>query len=76
LTIEYLAQICAREDIPFVLDPAPAGDLPEGIFKQIAWFTPNLTEAMFFTRDAWDGSAFDAQAVARGPLQKEVAVSW
>jgi ribokinase len=47
-TIEYLARICAREDVPLILDPAPARDLPPGIFKDIAWFTPNQTEAAFY----------------------------
>jgi ribokinase len=69
-TIQYLAQICAREDIPFVLDPAPACELPAGIFKDIAWFTPNQTEATFFTHGAGNGEAFDARTVAGELLQK------
>lgn len=69
-TIEYLAQICARENIPFVLDPAPACKLPDGIFKHIAWFTPNQTEAMFFTHGDGTSAVFDAQTVARELLQK------
>jgi ribokinase len=48
-TIEYLAYLCAREKIPFILDPAPARDLPSSIFKNIAWFTPNQTEAALYT---------------------------
>jgi ribokinase len=47
-TVEYLARICARENVPLILDPAPAMDLPRGIFKDIAWFTPNQTEAAFY----------------------------
>ncbi|GAC1416581.1 MAG: ribokinase [Acidobacteriaceae bacterium] len=47
-TVEYLARICARENVPLILDPAPAMDLPAGIFKDIAWFTPNQTEAAFY----------------------------
>jgi ribokinase len=47
-TVEYLAQVCVREGVPLILDPAPAGELPPGIFKDIAWFTPNQTEADFF----------------------------
>jgi ribokinase len=47
-TVEYLAAICAREHIPLILDPAPAMDLPPGIFKHIDWLTPNQTEAAFF----------------------------
>ena len=47
-TVEYLASICARENVPLILDPAPARDLPPDIFKNIAWFTPNQTEAAFY----------------------------
>jgi ribokinase len=47
-TIEYLARICARENVPLILDPAPARDLPQGIFKDVAWFTPNQTESAFY----------------------------
>jgi ribokinase len=34
--------------VPLILDPAPARDLPPGIFKDVAWFTPNQTEAAFY----------------------------
>lgn len=47
-TVEYLARVCARENIPLILDPAPARELPHGIFKDVAWFTPNETEAAFY----------------------------
>ena len=47
-TVEHLARICARENVPLILDPAPAADLPPGIFQDIAWFTPNETEASFY----------------------------
>jgi ribokinase len=47
-TVEYLARVCARENVPLILDPAPARDLPPGIFKDVAWFTPNQTEAAFY----------------------------
>ena len=47
-TVEHLTRICARENVPLILDPAPARDLPPDIFKDIAWFTPNQTEAAFY----------------------------
>ena len=50
-TVEYLALLCARESVPFILDPAPATALPSGIFKNIDWFTPNQTEAAFYAAD-------------------------
>ena len=47
-TVEYLARVCARENVPLILDPAPARELPLSIFKDIAWFTPNQTETTFY----------------------------
>lgn len=47
-TVEYLAQLCKQESVPFILDPAPAADLSHSIFTNIEWFTPNQTEAAFF----------------------------
>ena len=57
-TVECLASICARENVPLMLDPAPARDLPPAIFRHIAWFTPNQTEAAFYTGSR-NGSAQD-----------------
>lgn len=51
-TVGYLAQICSREGVPLILDPAPARALPREIFQHIAWFTPNETEAAFFLANA------------------------
>jgi ribokinase len=47
-TVGCLAVICEREDIPLILDPAPASELPQEIFRRIRWFTPNQTEAAFY----------------------------
>ena len=47
-TVEYLARICHEENIPLMLDPAPAQALPRTIFEGVHWFTPNETEASFF----------------------------
>ncbi|MGB7137327.1 MAG: ribokinase, partial [Acidobacteriaceae bacterium] len=44
-TVEHLAAICAREGVPLMLDPAPARDLPAVIWRDLAWITPNDTEA-------------------------------
>jgi ribokinase len=49
-TIEYLATICGRENVPLILDPAPARDLTPNILKHVTWFTPNQIEAAFFSR--------------------------
>ncbi len=70
-TVEYLASICAREDVPLILDPAPARNLPPATFKQIAWLTPNQTEAAFYSGSK-NGSGYtrDAAEMARLILAK------
>lgn len=47
-TVAYLSLLCKRKNVPLILDPAPARDLPEEILRNAAWFTPNETEAAFF----------------------------
>ena len=47
-TVEYLSEVCARENVPLVLDPAPAAKLPNKVLEEVAWFTPNETEAAFY----------------------------
>jgi ribokinase len=54
-TVEYLGALCHREGIPLILDPAPAHELPPGVIKNLDWFTPNQTEAAFYTGDG-DGA--------------------
>ena len=48
-TVEYLARICASEGVRFILDPAPAAELPGALFSNTAWFTPNQAEAAYYT---------------------------
>jgi ribokinase len=47
-TVEYLADLCDREGVPLILDPAPARKLQVDFLRRVAWFTPNETEADFF----------------------------
>ena len=49
-TVEYLAQLCEREGVPLMLDPAPAQALSSMVMRRVSWFTPNETEAMFYAR--------------------------
>lgn len=44
-TVARLAAICARERVPLILDPAPAQFMPPEMLRQVAWITPNDTEA-------------------------------
>ncbi len=49
-TIEYLAQVCERQGVPLMLDPAPSHALSPAVLRQVSWFTPNETEAAFYAR--------------------------
>lgn len=43
-TVDYLAQFAERKNIPLMLDPAPARDLPLSLLRRVSWMTPNETE--------------------------------
>lgn len=47
-TISHTFALCAQAGVPVMLDPAPAAELPEAVWSQVAWFTPNETEASFY----------------------------
>jgi len=53
-TLSYTLDFCARTGVPVMLDPAPAAALPETVWGQVAWFTPNETEAAFYVGDGTD----------------------
>lgn len=64
-TVEYLSQICSRHGVPLILDPAPAADLPESIFKNLAWLTPNQSEAMHYAKALATGIQRDSRSIVR-----------
>jgi len=45
-----------------MLDPAPARALPDALFKQVAWLTPNETEAGFYLGHAISDDGPEAAA--------------
>jgi ribokinase len=51
-TISHVLALCAEAGVPVMLDPAPAATLPEDVWKQVAWFTPNETEAAFYLQNS------------------------
>jgi len=44
-TVIYIAEMGYRRNIPVMLDPAPARELPPKLLLQTAWLTPNEVEA-------------------------------
>jgi ribokinase len=47
-TVAHTIAMCAAAGVPVMLDPAPAAALPESIWSQVTWFTPNETEAALY----------------------------
>ena len=65
-----LAQICRQEDVPLMLDPAPARELPAELLSLCSWITPNETEAQFYARGtADDAHRKNSSAVAAALLK-------
>ena len=65
-----LAQICQQEDVPLMLDPAPARELPAELLSLCSWITPNETEAQFYAGEiANDAHSKSSSAVAAALLK-------
>lgn len=70
-TIEYLAMIVRRENIPLVLDPAPARALPASLLASVDWLTPNETETLtLLQRNATDLRNEDLEDAAQQLLKQ------
>ncbi len=65
-TLSYTLDFCARAGVPVMLDPAPAADLPEKVWEQVSWFTPNETEAAHYVGDGTDAEATGKRLLAKG----------
>ncbi len=48
-TVEAVADMAASENIPFILNPAPAVTLPKHLLKKVDIITPNESEAALLT---------------------------
>jgi ribokinase len=65
-TLAYTLDFCARANVPIMLDPAPAADLPDTVWNQVAWFTPNETEAAHYVGDGSDAGEIAKRLLAKG----------
>ena len=52
-TVHYIAEFCYEKNIPVVLNPAPAAEVPMDIIDKVTYVTPNEHEAelLFQTND-------------------------
>jgi ribokinase len=66
-TVCHTIALCAEAGVPVMLDPAPAAELPETIWPQIAWITPNETEAAFYV-----GEGLSTEDAAKKLLERGV----
>lgn len=70
-TIELLATIARRENIPLMLDPAPARALPPSLLASVDWLTPNETETLtLLQRNSTDLRNEDVEAAAQQLLNQ------
>ena len=65
-TVSYTLALCAEAGVPAMLDPAPAAALPAAVWRQVAWFTPNETEAAFYVGEGLSTEEAAQQLLARG----------
>jgi len=65
-TINHTLALCAKAGVPVMLDPAPAAPLADLVWSQIAWFTPNETEAAFYLGRDLKPEAAAQKLLARG----------
>jgi len=47
-TVASTLELCSAASVPVMLDPAPAATLPESVWLQVTWFTPNESEATLY----------------------------
>ncbi len=64
-TVEYTAQLAAAAGVPVILDPAPAAPLDDALLQQVAYLTPNESEAEGLT-----GIRVQDEASARAAAQQ------
>jgi ribokinase len=65
-TIKHTLALCAEGGVPVMLDPAPAAAIPEELWSQVAWATPNETEAAFYLGETLTAEEGAKRLLARG----------
>jgi ribokinase len=65
-TVLAACELCTSANVPVMLDPAPAASLPDAIFPQLAWFTPNETELGLYSGNGFPPETAAKQLLARG----------
>jgi ribokinase len=63
-TVDYLTLFAEHHDIPLMLDPAPARELPRALLRRLTWITPNETEASELIKAGSENGNHDSYATA------------
>jgi|SRR6187402_159732 len=63
-TVERLAELAKEFGVPFVLDPAPARELPSGLLRNVTWLTPNESETRILLHGLRGSSDFEPAVAA------------
>jgi ribokinase len=72
-TVEYLASLASRRNVPLMLDPAPARKLSRSLLRDVTWLTPNETEASVICEetygriDAGNAKTYAERLMSKGP---------
>jgi ribokinase len=65
-TVSHALDLCAAAGVPVMLDPAPAAALPEELWGQVAWATPNETEAALYLGETLGAEEGAKRLLTRG----------
>jgi ribokinase len=65
-SVRRTLEVCAAARVPVMLDPAPASALPESAWSQVAWLTPNETEAALYAGPGLKAEDAARRLLARG----------
>jgi len=64
-TVERLGDLAKEFGVPFILDPAPARELPESLLQNVTWLTPNESETRILLDGLRVSSDFEPAAAAQ-----------
>jgi len=65
-TVNRTLAVCAEAGVPVILDPAPAAPIAKEVWQEVAWSTPNDTEAAFYLGRAMPPEEAAQEMLARG----------
>jgi len=69
-TVRHLGEVCARLNVPLMLDPSPARPLTADLLQKVAWLTPNETEIACCVRKAENANQPDAPEIIDALLKQ------